>query len=403
MSDEQPSEATPTPDAPTTDAPTPDAPKIVKAPSAWGDVTKKAQPKRWSASGRGDDPTVRVIHEPLAQGIGTGKSFSFLFGFKRAAQVDQGMLVRELAEINDDIEVLRNAGYTVVVDPQATREDFLANAKGEGEGVQGLIPAGFYWSAHGHADGGIECCDGGVVYPTDLDPSTVSPGLRLAIFGACYVGARSVTWRNALGGRPLVVGWGRPVTIDRAVDFLQPKPETNTDLDDLIRRWLLSDEPLPSASGEASGLPEAACVGGRIGDLAQRIPTVAEMLGARWREQGNHIQMEVPLANRRTQFVEVFLVDASEPYCEGEVLFGVESKIGETSTLVDVQMALANSGQAGYGRIALVRSDTDMPRLIGQSFTPAARATDQDLAAHVFAVASKADALEFKLFGGDAG
>lgn len=412
MSDEQqPSEPTPT--TPTADAPAspdaaasetaPEAPRTIKAPTAWGDVTKKAQPKRWSAEGRGDDPTVRIIHEPLAQGIGTGKSFSFLFGFKRAARVDQGMLERELAEINDDIEVLRNAGYTVVVDPQATRDDFIAKVEGRGEGVDGLVPAGFYWSAHGHADGGIECCDGGVVYPTDLDPAKVSPGLRLAIFGACYVGARSVTWRNALGGRPLVVGWGRPVTIDRAVDFLQAKPETNTDLDDLIRRWLLSDEALPNFADEHGGLPERASTRGRIGELAERVKPIAEMLGARWREEGNIIKLEVPLANRRSQFVELFLVDASEPYCEGEVLVGVESRIGETSTLVDVQLALAGSGHAGYGRIALVRSETDMPCLVGQSFTPFARATDQDIAAHLYQVALKADAIEAKLFGGDAG
>jgi hypothetical protein len=40
------------------------------------------------------------------------------------------MLKRELEQIDDDIETLRNAGYTVVVDPQATREDFIGTVSG---------------------------------------------------------------------------------------------------------------------------------------------------------------------------------------------------------------------------------------------------------------------------------
>ena len=127
------------------------------------------------------------------------------------------------------------------------------------------------------------------------------------------------------------------------------------------------------------------------------------MLGARWRELDNHLQLEVPLANHRSQFVQVFLVDANQPFCEGELLFGAESKVGELSALVDVGMALAALGHPGFGRIALVRSDTDMPRIVSQAFTPYTRASDQHIAAQIYQVAAKADALEFKLFGGDAG
>jgi hypothetical protein len=315
------------------------------------------------------------------------------------------MLGRELAEINDDIEVLRNAGYTVVVDPNAAREDFTETlyCEGAGEGVAGLIPAGFYWSAHGHTDGGIECCDGSLVHPADVDTSKVSPGLRLAIFGACYVGSRSLTWKKALGGRALIVGWGRPVTIERAVDFLEPDDATNTDLDDLIRRWLLTDDPLPDDSHEQDGVPDSPVKRGRIEELAARVSTIAEMLSARWREVDNHLQLEVPLANHRTQLVDVFLTDASEPFCEGEVLFGAESNIGELTALTDVRALLSNVGHAGYGRIALVKSETDMPRIVAQAFTPLTRSTDQHLAAQVFQVASKADALEHQIFGGDYG
>jgi len=380
-------------------------PKELKLPAAWGAAAadKGAGPKRWNASGRGDDPTVRVVHAPLAEGIGTGKAFFFLFGFKRASQRDQQMLKRELEQIDDDIETLRNAGYTVVVDPQGTREDFVGAVSGTGEGAVGLVPAGFYWSAHGNEDGSLECCDGGLVRPEDVVAEKLAKGLRLAIFGACYVGSRSRTWRKALGGEALVVGWGRPVTIDRAVDFLKSNPETTTDLDDLIQRWLLTDEPLPVDPGEPSPLPASASSLGRIGDLEERIKPIAEMLGARHRTHGTHIDLEVPLPEGRSQFVEAFLIDASDPFCEGEILFGVEANVGEMTALVTPAMLLAGIGRAGYARIALVKSDSDMPRIVAQAFVPLARATDQDLAAQIYQTAAKADALENAIFGGDMG
>jgi hypothetical protein len=378
-------------------------PVEVAVPAAWGGAPKKPAAAGWG--GIQEDKSLRVVHKPLASGIGTGKAFFFLFGFKIASEIDQNMLKRELEQINDDVEVLRNAGYTVVVDPQASREDFTATlySEGAGEGVAGLIPAGFYWSAHGHTDGGIETCDGSLVHAPEVDTSKVSPGLRLAIFGACYVGARSLTWKKALGGRALVVGWGRPVTIERAVDFLEPDDVTNTDLDDLIRRWLLTDDPLPDDSHEQDGVPDSPIKRGRIGELSGRIATISEMLGARWREVENHLQLEVPLANQRTQLVDVFIADASEPFCEGELLFGAESNIGELTALTDVSALLSSIGHAGYGRIALVKSETDMPRIVAQAFAPLTRSTDQHLAAQVFQVASKADALEHQIFGGDYG
>lgn len=388
-----------------------DKPKVPIVPAAWGDTSKRQEPKRWNAGQRTDDPTVRVVHAPLQPGIGDGKAFFFLFGFKRAAQVDKMMLERELGQIDDDIETLRNAGYTVVVDPQGTREDFVQCVTGQGEGAVGLVPAGFYWSAHGHYDGALECCDGGTVRPEHVETDKVSPGLRLAVLGACYVGSRSRTWRKALGGKVLVVGWGRPVTIDRAVDFLAPDDATTTDLDDLIRRWLLTDEPLP-VDAEDTRIPPAAALGGKIGALSERIKTIAEMLGARWRERTGpefggeghgHIQLEVPLPDGRTHFVEAFLLDGTDPYIEGEVLLGVEANVGEISALSTPQSLLAGIGRPGFGRIALVKSETDMPRIVAQSFVSFARSTDQHLAAHLFQVALKADAIEKELFGGDAG
>lgn len=342
-----------------------------------------------------------MVHPPLASGIGSGKAFFFLFGFKRHAEIDQKMLEAELKHIDDDIEVLRRAGYVVVVDQQATREEFVATIAGKAEGAEGLLPAGFYWSAHGAEDGGIECCDADLIKPDQIDPSTVSPGLRLAVFGACYVGSRSRSWRKALGGHPLVVGWGRPVTIDRAVDFLEPDPDSEADLDDLIRRYLLTDAALPTETAAGVSPMEAAAAGGRVGDVPDRIQKVVGKLGAKWRTENRCIEVFVPLEGGRSHVAKVFVVDGTEPFCEGEPMLGVEADVGELSAVVDPAMLLGGLGGVGYARVMLVKSDTEEPRIVAQGFLPLARVRDQDLAALVYQVCLVADTLESRIFGGD--
>ncbi|HFE46014.1 MAG TPA: hypothetical protein ENJ18_11080 [Nannocystis exedens] len=370
---------------------------FAKKPSAWS-----SEPKRWtSPEGRGDDPDVRIVHAPLAPGIGDGKAFFFLFGLKKSRSTDMEMRDRELENIDDDIETLRNAGYTVVVDPEGTKEDFLQALRSEGEGAEGLAPAGILWSAHGYEDGAIETCDGGTIRPEDIDTARVSADLRLMIFSACYTGSRSTTWRKALGGKPLVVGWGRPVTITRAVDFLTPDPETDTDLDDLIERYLLKDTPLP---GEATtSYSPLAAARGRIADLPERIERIANLLRAKWEEQEDRarLQLFVPLPGGRKQQVTAFVIDCAEPFNEGEPLLAIQSEVGELSAIVDPAMLLSGFGQPGYARVALVSSNTDMPNIVTQGFLPLSRVRDRDLAALIYQVASLGDALENRIFGGD--
>jgi hypothetical protein len=355
--------------------------------------------KKWGEGVRSDDPSVRQVHPPTGAGIGSGKCFLFLFGFKRASTIDQKMLERELAEIQDDIEVLRNAGYTVLVDPQATRDEFMDAISGNAEGAPGLSPAGFYWSAHGHEDGAIECCDGGEVRPADIDTAKVQSSLRLAIFGACYVGARAKAWRTALGGHPLVVGWGRPVTIDRAVEFLRQRDDTDTDLDDLIARYLLTNTPIPDDTSVAHS--PLAPPQGRLADLPERIAEIAASLGARYRAQKDAVELDVPLADGRHHVIRLSVIDSAEPFTEGEVLLAAEGDVGELSAVVDPAMLLAGFSKPGYARVALLKSDTEAPRLVAQGFLPLARVRNVDLAALSFQVASFADELERRIFGGD--
>jgi hypothetical protein len=65
-------------------------------------------------------------------------------------------------------------------------------------------------------------------------------------------------------------------------------------------------------------------------------------------------------------------------------------------------MLLGGFGDPGYARVALVKSTTDMPKIVTQGFLPLARVRDKDLAALIYEVSLYADTLEKRIFGGDA-
>ncbi len=369
-----------------------------EAPRGWGDG---GGTKHWEKRGRVDDPSVRIVHQPTAPGIGTGKAFLFVFGLRTVRDIDQKMLARELEQIDDDIAVLRANGYTVVVDSQGSKQDFLDAIYGQAEGAPGLVPAGIYWSAHGHDDGSIECCDGARVAPSDVETARVSPGLRLMVMGACYTGAYARTWRTALGGHPLVVGWGRPVTIDRAVEFLQSNSNTENDLDDLIERYLLADNPIAPLP-EQGVQPAAHLLGSKV-DLVERLPRIAELLGARYREQERWLELRVPLPTGREHTVRLFTLIAQREFLEGRLLVATESDVGELSALVEIPALLQGIAAPGFVRVTLVKGRADLPDIVAQALLPHAHASDIDIAAVAYQTAEVADDLERRIFGGDRG
>ncbi|GAB7045767.1 hypothetical protein JCM9534A_08930 [Catenuloplanes indicus JCM 9534] len=153
--------------------------------------------------------------------------------------------------------------------------------------------------------------------------------------------------RAALGGHPLVAGWGRPGTLQRAVDFLEEGRESDVGLDDLIKAWLLTDAVLPAAPADPAGLPPAAVLGGRIGRLRQRFPTVVERLGAGWAAHDGHLDVTVPLPGGRSHVVQVFLVDSTDPFSEGVTLCGMEAGVGPVSPLITPETLPATTGTPG--------------------------------------------------------
>lgn len=381
----------------------------LKKPDGW-EEKKKSGAKAWSEGARTDNPDKRTVLAPTGQGIGDGKVFHFLFGLKIHSPNDRRLFKEAREHIDDDVEELRKVGYTCVVDEEAVHDDFTTALYGTGEDTQGLAPAGIFWLAHGHDDGAIECSDGGAVQPADIESEKVHADLKLVVFAACYTGSCSRTWRKALGGRPLVVGWGRPVTIDRAVDFLTPKDESDTDLDDLIRRYLLSDTPVPAAMEVRHSPLASAASAGRAGDLSKRLEGVVAILHAKVlpKKDDTGVDLDIPLGTdeqgrKRWHRCKVFIVDGNEPFCEGETILGVECDVGEITSVVDAQMLLSGIEANRYARATLVQSDKDMPNIVTQGFLPLSRVRDMDVAAMIFQTCQYADVLEHRIFGGDRG
>ncbi len=195
--------------------------------------------------------------------------------------------------------------------------------------------------------------------------------------------------------RPLPASWGPPPVVrDHTMEPAAAVPVA----------------PAPSDAGaaaEPAGSPagisplKTAASRGRLGDLPDRIETVLGELGARWRTQDRYVEVLVPLEGSRSHVAKVFVVDGTEPFCEGEPMLGVEADIGELNAGLDVSMLLGGLGGVGYARVVLVRSSGGAQRLVAQGFLPLARVRDQDLAALVYQVCLAADRLGHRIPGAD--
>lgn len=349
-------------------------------------------------SGESFDARPAVVHAPTASGPGDGMSVIFLFGFNPWDGTQRKFLELQMEKLQDDFETLRSAGYTVVVDTSACRKDFIAAAHGK---LGDLPPACVYYSAHGLDSGALESCDE-LIVPSDVVSDEVPEGLRLVVFAACYVGSRARTWRRHFGGRPLVVGWGRPVSIHRAAEFLEARAETETDFDDLVRRFLIQKEPIPPEPIWGAELSPMASAFARQADMLPRAKSLAPHLGVltEIKAEGPTAFLTVPTEMGRTQGVRIFLVDSAQPFMEGEALLGVESEVGEWSPVIETRSLLGTAAPPGFARVVIVRGSAEAPRIAVQGFIPA-NASEREAASLVHQVATVADRLEMRIFGTD--
>lgn len=105
----------------------------------------------------------------------------------------------------DDIARLQEKGYTVVVDNTATKAEIQAAL---------YDPTTVGWINFGHgAIGAIVTHEEDFIFPEhDLDPSKMSPRLKMAYIQSCQVGEKHDAWQKALGAQTQIYDWDRSVT-----------------------------------------------------------------------------------------------------------------------------------------------------------------------------------------------
>lgn len=180
-----------------------------------------------------------LVYPPIGRGPGAGKAFFFFSGFVTSTDTDMAMRMTDIEHLGDDVAALRAAGFSVVVDLHGELTGLNQALAGTHPDAPGLECAGIFWSGHGDDDGTLQDYQGFRIKPEEIAPDATARGsVKLFVQSACYVGGAVASWQKALGQQALIIGWGAPLSNDRAVDFLTPDEESSKDFDDLLRRHL---------------------------------------------------------------------------------------------------------------------------------------------------------------------
>jgi hypothetical protein len=101
------------------------------------------------------------------------------------------------------------------------------------------VTAGVFWGGHGSENGSIHTFDGGSIEPEKIAPEVAARStVKLFVMSACHAGSHTARWQKALGRNALVIGWGAPITNERAIEFLTPDDNSSKGFDDLLERQL---------------------------------------------------------------------------------------------------------------------------------------------------------------------
>jgi hypothetical protein len=180
-----------------------------------------------------------LVYEPTGRGPGDGQVFFVIFGFVATADVDTAMRMTDIEHLGDDVAALRAAGFRVIVELHGDLEALNTALSGAHPEAQGLRVAGVFWSGHGHEDGSIATYEGDWIDPEEITPEAARRGtIRLFVMSACYAGSHQNRWQKALGPSAQVIGWGAPITNDRAIEFLVPDDSNSKGFDDLLEKHL---------------------------------------------------------------------------------------------------------------------------------------------------------------------
>jgi hypothetical protein len=350
-----------------------------------------------------------LVFEPTGSGPGDGAAFFLFFGFVATADVDLFMRGNELDHLGDDVAALRAAGFRVVVDLHGDLEGLDAALAGTHPDAAGLPAAGVYWSGHGDDDGTIGTHEGGWIAPEQLGAAAAKGGaLQLFVMCACHAGAHTPRWQKALGPGAQIIGWGAPITIQRAIEFLVPDEANAKGLDDLLEKHLAvrrvaADGPLAEVK-ELARLHEEKLSTLLLGVEALVIEA-QKRLKARLDKgkSGDAFFLEVrtPASKdfpnqARSQVVRVAAMGA------GDAWVHVSSIVGPHSDALDLARGLRSISGSLNVRLALVKlTPQDQEFLLVETLLRRRRLDPHSFASTVVSVAAAGDRLEDLFFGSD--
>jgi hypothetical protein len=386
-------------------APLPRAPEARKAlPTKF----QEGAPPR-PMSGKIRDLPRGLVYQPTGRGPGDGRAFFLFFGFVATADVDLFMRANELDHLGDDVAALRAAGFRVIVDLHGDLEGLGAALAATHPDALGLPAAGIYWSGHGDDDGTIGSHDGAWIAPEQLAADAAKKGgPKLFVMCACHAGAHTPRWQKALGPETQIIGWGAPITIQKAIEFLVPDDANAKGLDDLLEKHLGvrrvgADGPLAEARDLARQHEERLST--LLLGVEELVLEAQKRLKARL-DKGKtgetfFLEVRTPASKDfpnqpRSQVVRVAGMGA------GDAWVHVSSIVGPHSDALDLARGLRAVSGALNVRMALVKmSPPDQEFLLVETLLRRRRLDPHSFASSVVSVAAAGDRLEDLFFGSD--
>lgn len=348
-----------------------------------------------------------LVYEPTAQGPGTGRAFFFFFGFVSTSDGDLSMRMTDIDHIGDDVAALRAAGYRVVLDLHGDAASLDLALRGEHPEGGGAQPVGVFWSSHGFEDGSIEDHVGRRVNPEQISEVVAQRGtVKLFVMSACFAGKHSGRWQQRLGPNAQVIGWGAPITNERAVEFLTPDEKSSKGFDDLLERHLGVRR--VTADGPLTELKELALAHeDKLGVLKLSFQDLVKIAASR---QGCEVK---PGKGR-----EVYLVittPASKPGRPprsqgvrlaptgvGDELIHIGSVVGPYSDAIDIVRGIREVSDAIRTRLAILKLSPGEPEfIVAETFLRRRGLDGITFSRTIGQVAAVADKLEDIFFGSD--
>ncbi len=346
-----------------------------------------------------------LVYEPTAHGPGTGQVFFVFFGFLATADVDVAMRLTDIEHLGDDVAAMRAAGLRVVVDLHGDLGGLNHALAGTHPEAAGLVTTGVFWGGHGSADGSIHTFDGGLIEPEQIAPHRGS--VKLFVMSACHAGSHTARWQKSLGPQALVIGWGAPITNERAIEFLTPDDSSSKGFDDLLERQLgvrrvAADGPLAEVR-DLARLHEdrVALLMLPFDELLTRVQSRLKCQFDRGRDGAGYFTVRTPPSKSaptvgRAQSVRV------GPMGVGDAWIGVSSLVGPYSDALDLARALRVVSDALHVRVALAKMGPQAQEFVlVETLVRRRRLDPVTLSNHVMTIGVFADRLEDMFFGSD--